>query len=110
MIETSSRARVRFIFFTILLDAMGIGILIPVLPEIFRRFTDAPGEVSRYFGLFIGVYALMQFLAAPVLGGLSDRFGRRHILLISLLGAGLDYLIMAFAPNLTILFIGRLVS
>lgn len=103
-------ARVRFIFFTILLDAMGIGILIPVMPDIFRRFTETPGEISRWYGFFIGLYAVMQFLAAPVLGALSDRYGRRRILLISLLGAGLDYLIMAFAPNLTILFIGRVIS
>jgi DHA1 family tetracycline resistance protein-like MFS transporter len=110
MPSTTGQARVRFIFFTMLLDAMGVGILIPVMPEIFRRFTGDATDISRYFGLFIGVYALMQFLAAPVLGALSDRYGRRRILLISLLGAGLDYLIMAFAPNLTLLFIGRVIS
>ncbi|HET9237978.1 MAG TPA: TCR/Tet family MFS transporter [Oligoflexus sp.] len=110
MTASSSQGRVRFIFFTILLDAMGIGILIPVMPDIFRRFSLDATDVSRYFGLFIGVYALMQFLAAPILGGFADRYGRRRILLISLLGAGLDYLIMAFAPNLTLLFIGRVIS
>lgn len=110
MTASSSQARVRFIFFTILLDAMGIGILIPVMPDIFRRFTTDSSDVSRYFGLFIGVYSLMQFLAAPVLGALSDRYGRRRILLISLLGAGLDYVIMALAPTLSLLFIGRVIS
>jgi len=99
-----------FIFFTILLDAIGLGLLIPVLPDVMRRFASDPVLVSQYFGYFIGVFALMQFFAAPILGSLSDKYGRRPILLISLLGAGIDYLFMALAPTLFLLFIGRIIS
>ena len=110
MDRKSRRAAVPFIFVTILLDAIGIGLIIPVLPDVLRRFSSEPDFVSRYFGLFIGTYALMQFAASPVLGSLSDRYGRRSILLGSLLGAALDYLFMAFAPNLPLLFLGRAIS
>ncbi|MBS1983671.1 MAG: TCR/Tet family MFS transporter [Bdellovibrionales bacterium] len=99
-----------FILGTILLDAIGVGLIIPTLPDVIRRFSADPVFVNEYFGYFISVYALMQFVASPVLGSLSDRFGRRIILLCSLLGAGLDYLLMALAPNLGWLFVGRVVS
>ncbi len=102
--------RIQFIFFTMFLDALGIGLLIPVLPEIIRRFTSDPQDITLFYGYFLSAYALMQFIASPVLGSLSDRYGRRSILLISLLGAGIDYLFMAFAPSLTLLFIGRIIS
>ena len=104
------KAAVRFIFVTILLDAIGLGLLIPVLPDVLRRFSSDPSVVSERFGWFIGVYALMQFGASPILGSLSDRYGRRSILLGSLLGAALDYLFMAFAPTLGLLFLGRVIS
>lgn len=106
----SKSASAKFIFATIFLDALGIGLLIPVMPNVIRRFGADPEFVSHYFGYFIAVYALMQFLASPVLGSLSDRYGRRPVLLISLLFAGLDYILMALAPNLTLLFIGRVIS
>ncbi len=99
-----------FIFITVVLDAIGIGFIIPVLPDVMRRFISDPTEISHYFGYFISLYALIQFFASPLLGSLSDRFGRRSILLISLLGAGFDYLLMAYAPNLTVLFLGRFIS
>ncbi|MBC7458425.1 MAG: MFS transporter, partial [Bdellovibrionaceae bacterium] len=102
--------KIWFIFTTILLDALGIGLLIPVMPDIIKRFTTDPTMVSQYFGYFIAAYACMQFIASPILGSLSDRYGRRLILLISLLGAGLDYLFMAFAPTLPLLFMGRMIS
>lgn len=103
-------ASVKFIFATILLDALGIGLLIPVMPDVIRRFTQDPAVVHAYFGYFVAVYALMQFLASPVLGSLSDRYGRRPVLLLSLLCAGLDYLLMVFSPNLWVLFLGRVIS
>lgn len=99
-----------FIFVTILLDAIGIGLVIPILPEVIRRFGTDEAFVSSYYGYFISIYAFMLFIASPLLGSLSDRFGRRPVLLIALCGAGLDYLLMAFAPSLTILFIGRVIS
>lgn len=105
------KAALPFILVTIIIDVLGIGLLIPVLPELVTQL--AGGDLSRgssYYGWFIAVYAAMQFLFAPVLGALSDRFGRRPVLLLSLLGGGLDYLVMAVAPNLTILFIGRVIS
>ncbi len=110
LFQKNSTARVQFIFFTILLDAISVGLLIPVLPDVLKRFSLSGAEVSEYFGYFLGLFSLMQFVASPILGALSDRYGRRPVLLISLLGAGLDYLLMAFAPNLTILFLGRIIS
>lgn len=103
-------ASVRFIFATIFLDALGIGIIIPILPDLLRKFSTDPVQAAQLFGYFISSYALMQFLASPVLGSLSDRYGRRPVLLVSLLGAGLDYIVMAFAPQMWILFLGRIVS
>ncbi len=99
-----------FIFITVLLDAIGIGIIIPIMPEIIKRFGTDPQFVSTYFGYFISIYALMQFIASPLLGSLSDKYGRRSILLISLLGSAIDYVLMAYAPTLFILFIGRIFS
>ena len=99
-----------FIFITIVLDAIGIGIIIPIWPEVIRRFGTDPSFVSQYFGYFISVYALMQFVASPLLGSLSDKYGRRSVLLVSLLGSGLDYILMAFAPSMSILFLGRILS
>lgn len=110
MIKTSQKASARFIFATIFLDALGIGFIIPTMPDLIRRFGTDPAFVNHYFGYFISLYAFMQFLASPILGSLADRFGRRPILLVSLLGAGLDYILMAFAPNLSILFVGRFIS
>lgn len=89
---------------------LGIGLIIPVLPDVIRRFSVDPSEVNHLFGYFVATYAAMQFLASPVLGNLSDRFGRRPVLLVSLLGASIDYLFMAFAPSLKFLFVGRVIS
>ncbi|UOE99825.1 TCR/Tet family MFS transporter [Bdellovibrio reynosensis] len=106
----NSKAGLIFIFITVTLDMIGIGLVIPSLPDIMRRFVSSETSVSSYFGYFISLYALMQFLASPLLGALSDRFGRRSVLLVSLLVAGFDYLLMAFAPNLWILFAGRILA
>lgn len=110
MQNPTSKKSIYFIFATIVLDMIGIGLIIPVLPDVIRRFISDPGEVSSVFGYFIATYAVMQFVASPILGALSDQFGRRPILLGSLLGAGIDYIFMAFAPSLSLLFVGRMIS
>jgi DHA1 family tetracycline resistance protein-like MFS transporter len=107
---SKSQARMTFIFVTILLDAIGIGIVVPILPEVIRRFGTNEAFVSTFYGYFISVYSFMLFFASPFLGSLSDRFGRRPVLLIALCGTALDYILMAFAPNMIILFIGRIIS
>jgi DHA1 family tetracycline resistance protein-like MFS transporter len=100
-----------FIFITLLLDILGIGLIIPVLPKLIESFTESNIEsASSIYGIMVAVYALMQFLFAPILGSLSDRYGRRPVILISLLGAGLDYLLLAFAPSLAWLFVGRVIA
>lgn len=105
------KAAVPFILVTILIDMLGIGLIIPVLPELVTNmYGGTLSEGSTVFGWFVASYALMQFLCAPILGNLSDAYGRRPIILLSLLGTGLDYLLMAFAPNLFWLFIGRIIS
>lgn len=100
-----------FIFVTLLLDILGIGLIIPVLPKLVENFTGNSIEsASTIYGILVAAYALMQFLFAPVLGSLSDQYGRRPVILISLLGSGLDYLLLAFAPSLAWLFVGRVIS
>ena len=108
--KVSKTASVRFIFITVFLEWIGHGIVIPILPDVIRRFGHGPDFVNHYYGYFVSAYALMQFLMSPVLGSLSDRYGRRPVLLLSLLGAGLDFILMALAPNLWILFLGRVIS
>src|SRR5262245_28355453 len=100
-----------FIFITILLDMLAIGIIVPVLPKLVVDFVG--GDVARgadYLGLFGTAWALMQFLFSPIHGALSDRFGRRPIILLSNFGLGLDYILMALAPTLGWLFVGRIIS
>jgi len=105
------KAAVPFILITILIDMLGIGLIIPVLPKLVTTMYGATlSEGSTVFGWFVASYALMQFLFSPVLGNLSDTFGRRPIILFSLLGTGIDYLLMAFAPSLGWLFAGRIIS
>ncbi len=96
----------RIMLGTVFLDALGYGLLIPVMPDVVRRFDADPSSVSRGFGYFIAIYAVVQFAAAAVLGNLSDRYGRRPVLLASLAGAAIDYLLMAYAPTLWLLFVG----
>ena len=97
-----------FVFVTVLIDAMGIGIIIPVMPDLIRELTDLPlGAAALWGGYLSFVYALMQFAFGPTLGNLSDRFGRRPVLLVSLLALAVDYLVMGFAPTLWLLFAGR---
>lgn len=104
-------AALAFIFVTVLLDMLAVGLVVPVLPGLVAEFLggDLPGA-ARIVGLFGTVWALAQFVAAPLLGSLSDRFGRRPVILLSNLGLGLDYLLMALAPGLAWLFVARIVS
>lgn len=99
-----------FIFITVTLDMIGIGLIIPSLPDVIRRLVTDTSLTSSYYGYFISVYAVMQFIASPLLGVLSDKFGRKPVLLVSLFVAAIDYLIMGFAPTLAILFVGRVIA
>jgi DHA1 family tetracycline resistance protein-like MFS transporter len=94
------------IFAIAALDAAGISLIFPILPGLLRSMTGTH-EVSALFGVMLALYAFMQFVFAPVLGVLSDRYGRRPVLLLSLAGSTIDYLIMAFTPYLWLLFAGR---
>ena len=97
-----------FIFITILVDIIGIGIIIPVIPSLIESLTEGGlSEASRIGGWLIFAFAIMQFLFAPLMGILSDKFGRRPILLLALLGLGIDYIFHAFAPSIGWLFVGR---
>lgn len=100
-----------FIFVTILLDTLGAGIVIPILPQLVASFVQGDVSVAaRYYGYFVAVFSAMQFLFAPTLGGMSDQFGRRPVILFSLFGAGVNYLLMATAPTLWLLFVGRIIA
>jgi DHA1 family tetracycline resistance protein-like MFS transporter len=104
-------AAVAFIFVTILLDTLALGVVIPVLPKLIESFVNNDtANAARIFGLFGTAWALMQFFFSPILGGLSDRFGRRPVVLLSNFGLALDYVLMALAPSLTWLFVGRVIS
>lgn len=97
------------ILITVMLDAVGMGLVLPVLPKLLREVSHQP-NVAGHFGYFLSVYALMQFVFSPILGALSDRFGRRPVLLVSLAGAAVDYTLMAFAPTLGLLYVGRVIA
>src|SRR3954451_22758430 len=100
-----------FIFVTILLDMLALGLILPILPKLVESFVDNDtATAARIFGLFGTAWALMQFLFSPILGALSDRFGRRPVVLLSNFGLALDYVLMALAPSLVWLFIGRVIS
>ena len=104
-------AALGFIFITILVDVIGIGIIITIVPKLIERLTgEGISEASKYGGWLIFSFAFMQFIFSPILGSLSDRFGRRPVLLLSLFGLGLDYILQAFAPTIAWLFAGRLIA
>ncbi|PTR23358.1 DHA1 family tetracycline resistance protein-like MFS transporter [Luteibacter sp. OK325] len=105
------RAAVIFIFITVLIDILAFGIIIPVLPHLIEQMTG--GTVSNaawWVGIFGTVFATVQFICSPIQGALSDRFGRRPVILLSNLGLGLDFVLMAVAPSLWLLFVGRIIS
>lgn len=100
-----------FIFITILVDVIGIGIIIPVVPKLIEQLSgEGLSAASRIGGWLMFAFAATQFLFSPIMGGLSDRFGRRPVLLFSLLGLGIDYIFHAYAPTIGWLFLGRVIA
>ncbi|MCP9764871.1 TCR/Tet family MFS transporter [Lacihabitans soyangensis] len=100
-----------FILVTVLIDVIGIGIIIPIMPSLYQDLTGGTvSEASQYSAYLVFIYALMQFIFSPIIGGLSDQYGRRPVLLMSLFGFGLDFIFLALAPNIGWLFVGRIIS
>src|ERR1700745_4454385 len=109
--ESKRRAALGFIFVTVLLDMLAFGIIAPVMPRLISDFLHGNmASASEVMGLFVTTWALMQFFFSPILGMLSDRYGRRPVILLSNFGLGLDYIVMALAPTLPWLFLGRILS
>ncbi len=106
----AGKAAVAFILVTAMLDIVAMGIIIPVLPHLIEQFSGSSARAGLINGVFVALWALMQFLVSPVVGSLSDRYGRRPVILMSTAGLAVDYLLMAVAPNLWWLAAGRIVS
>src|SRR5271169_398571 len=110
-IQPPRKAALAFIFVTVLIDMLAFGMIIPVLPMLVQNFVGGDAvRGAQLYGLFGTAWALMQFIFSPVQGSLSDRFGRRTVILISCTGLGLDSIVMALAPNLWWLLLGRVIS
>jgi DHA1 family tetracycline resistance protein-like MFS transporter len=110
-VKRQRNSSLTFIFITLLIDVLGIGLLIPILPEFIQQISHKTASAgSLDYGRLLAIYGAMQFLCSPLMGTLSDRYGRRPILLLSMLFTGADYVIMALAPNLIWLYIGRILS
>jgi len=110
-VPAGRRAAATFIFFTVTLDMLALGMIAPVLPRLIEGFLHGnASSAAKMLGLFGTIFAAMQFFFSPVVGSLSDRFGRRPVVLLSNFGMGLDYVVMALAPTLPWLFLGRIVS
>ena len=108
---TDKKAAIGFIFITLLIDVMGWGLIIPVMPKLIAQLKGiSVNEASPYGAWLLSAYAITQFLFAPVIGNLSDKYGRRPVLLASLLGFGVDYLFLALAPSYGWLFLGRVIA
>lgn len=109
--SAARHASVRFILVTLVIDALGFGLVVPIIPPLVVRLSGLPiASASLWVGALLSMFALMQFFFAPILGGLSDRFGRRPVLLLSLSGICANYLLLAWAPSLAWLFLGRLIA
>ena len=107
----SKKAAINFIFITLLIDVMGWGLIIPVMPDLISQLKNIPvNEASPYGAWLLSAYAITQFVCAPVIGNLSDKYGRRPVLLCSLIGFGIDYLFLALAPSYGWLFVGRIIA
>jgi len=109
--STKRHPAIGFIFFTLLIDVIGFGIVIPVMPNLIKTLGHTDNShASQISGWLISTYAAVQFLFSPVLGNLSDKYGRRPILLFSLFGFGIDYLFLSFAPSIAWFFVGRIIA
>lgn len=109
--HSNKKGALAFIFVTLLIDVMGFGLIIPVMGSLVAELKGVPiNEASTYGGHLLIAFAAMQFLCAPLLGNLSDRYGRRPVLLLSLFGFGIDYIILALAPTYEWLFVGRIIA
>lgn len=107
----AKKSAISFIFITLLIDVMGWGLIIPVMADLIAQLKGIPvNEASTYGAFLLSVFAITQFLFSPVIGNLSDKYGRRPVLLLSLFGFGLDYIILAVAPAYSWLFIGRVIA
>jgi len=104
------RATMAFIFVTAVLDVVALGIIIPVLPALIAQFAGGEERGGIMNGVFVALWAAMQFAASPVIGSVSDRFGRRPVILLSAAGLAADYVLMALAPNLWWLALGRIIA
>ncbi len=111
MRQSKKQAAIGFIFITMLIDVTGWGIIIPVIPKLIKELINGDiSEAAKYGGWLTFAYAITQFIFAPIIGNLSDKFGRRPIILISLFAFSLDYLLLAFAPSIAWLFVGRILA
>lgn len=110
MTRAARPAATIFILIVALIDVMGIGLIIPVLPELVQQLSGSAAAGARMIGVLTAVYAAMQFVMAPVLGRLSDRFGRRPVLLPTTAGMAADYLVLYFAPSVWWLLLGRVIA
>ncbi len=109
--QTSRQAAIGFIFVTLLIDVMGWGLIIPVMPKLIAELKGVSiSEASAYGAWLLSIYAITQFICAPAVGNLSDKYGRRPVLLFSLLGFGVDYIILALSPSYGWLFAGRVIA
>ena len=107
----NNRNAMLFVLITVMINSIGFGIMIPVLPDLLKLLTNLPNNEAVIYGMWLTfVFALFQFICMPIVGGLSDRFGRRPIMLLSLFGLAIDYFIMGFAPTVAFLFLGRIVA
>jgi DHA1 family tetracycline resistance protein-like MFS transporter len=109
--QPKKKAALSFIFITLLIDIIGLAIVIPVFPKLIEGLIHGDiSDASKISGLLLVAYSVMQFICSPLIGNLSDRYGRRPVLLFSLLGFGIDYLFLAFAPTIGWLFVGRIIA
>src|SRR5579871_1651498 len=109
--KSSRKAALGFIFVTLLIDTMGWGIIIPVMPKLIEQLIHGDVTAASKYGGWLGsTFAIMQFVCAPILGNLSDKYGRRPVLLFSLFGFGVDYIFQSLAPTIGWLFVGRAIA